>query len=258
MDPHRKGLMISSVLGTGLGFQAPVLCLGPSVPYANQTLYLRLDLPELRQATPESIPDTTWVFRKKAGEPGLLLPPLARYWERLAPDRQSAAEANLGWLASNPGMLSRIVQWHRDFRYPKVPDLDVDAALYETGFLSRRQQEWCRQFHGATLDQRTAMVDRQADGLLRELAERILMRNYADRLAHWSPRNWAAFERRVHPAGEVDTLVDFKGKRRTTPARAARAIDRLSREGRLDADQQRLMDDLAAYVQETFPRSAGA
>jgi exodeoxyribonuclease-1 len=55
-----------------------VICLGQHRHYKNQTLWLRLDLPELQNTTKETIKENTWVLHKRFGEPGFLLPPLQR------------------------------------------------------------------------------------------------------------------------------------------------------------------------------------
>jgi exodeoxyribonuclease-1 len=83
LGEHRKGLMVSSEYGPGQMYQIPVLSIGNSIPYSNQTLWLRLDLPELRETKTGSIAESTWIVRKRYGEPGILLPPNQRYMKFL-------------------------------------------------------------------------------------------------------------------------------------------------------------------------------
>jgi len=52
---HKMGLMVDNGFGTELNYQVPVIYIGDSIPYSNQTLWLRLDLPELQLATPDTI-----------------------------------------------------------------------------------------------------------------------------------------------------------------------------------------------------------
>ena len=42
---HRNGLMVSGEYGPEQNYQAPVISIGTSIPYPNQTLWLRMDLP---------------------------------------------------------------------------------------------------------------------------------------------------------------------------------------------------------------------
>ena len=86
---HVRGLMVSGEYGRDQNYQIPVISIGTSIPYPNQTLWLRLDLPQLRETTPQTIADTTWVIRKRLGEPAILLPPHDRYWEKLGKDRSA-------------------------------------------------------------------------------------------------------------------------------------------------------------------------
>lgn len=72
---HLKGLLVSHELGPDSNYQAPVLFIGHSIPYSNQSLWLRLDQPELQNITSDSIDENSWVFRKRFGESPFILPP---------------------------------------------------------------------------------------------------------------------------------------------------------------------------------------
>ena len=249
---HRKGLMISSEFGPGCFYQAPVLSIGKSVPYRNQTLWLRLDLPELKGATPDTISETTWVVRKKIGEPGFLLPPLDRYWNQLKAERRETVRENIQWLQSNPALFQEIIQYHRDYRYPIVPDLDADAALYQIGFLSPEEQNLCRRFHQASFEERTRMINRFPGTELREVATRILLRNYQSQLTGKLLKIFSTFMERVNPRTEDAAMVDYRGNRRTTPLKALAEIRRLKQTAGLDPNQVKLLDALAGYITERF------
>ncbi len=119
---HRLALLVAGELGTRQRFQAPVVALGASIPYPKQSLWLRLDTPALRACRAETIPESTWVFRKRAGEPGILLPPIARYLEALEADRREELEKNLAWIRSQPALFEAIAGHHRRFRYPFHPE----------------------------------------------------------------------------------------------------------------------------------------
>jgi exodeoxyribonuclease-1 len=137
---HSFGLLVSHEMGKDNSYQAPVISIGNSFPYSNQTLWLRLDLPELRTTTPDNLADTSWVVRKRVGEPPFILPPHDRYLQRLPEERRNIARDNLKWLSSHPEIFRAIIDFHRNFRYPEIPDLDPDAALYQMGFLSSGEE----------------------------------------------------------------------------------------------------------------------
>lgn len=249
---HSQGLMIGSEYGPEQQYQVPVLAIGRSIPYSNQTLWLRLDLAELRNTQPENIADTTWVIRKRFGEPGIILPPHARYWKYLSPERTAIVEENLDWLQSHPALFQNIIQYHREFSYPKIPDLDVDAALYEGGFLSRREEELCRQFHAAPPADKHPIVERFPKAATREIARRLLFRNYPEDLPDPLSKEFEAYMHRVNPLFDEDVLRDYRGERRMTPAVAISEIQDLRNESTLDRRQLELLDDLERHIMEKF------
>jgi len=251
--PHTLGLLAASALGFKNNFQAPVLFIGGSRAYKNQTLWLRLDLPELQTTRPDALDENTWVFRKKAGEPGLILPPLDRYREKVGPERTRIAEANLQWLQDNPDIFQEIVRYHADFRYPEIPDLDVDAALYQSGFWSGGDQDVCRSFHAAPADEKAGLINRFKDRGLRQLARRVLFRNFPESASSGRIKKEAArFILKIAPPPGEPGIPDFRGQERRTPARALGEIKAIRAAGDLDASGQALLASLETYINDTF------
>lgn len=245
---HTMGLLIGSEFGPELQYQAPVLYIGDSVPYANQTLWLRLDLPELQKAVPNDTAKSTWVIRKRLGEPPIILPPLSRFMALLNNDRKGVVRENLDWICAHPALFQEIIHFHQQYRYPEIPDLDPDAALYRIGFLSHSETKVCRRFHTATPAEKAQIISQFPREEIRSLAARILFRNYPE----FAPRAYApAYEsylRRVNAPSADEALCDYKGAKRTTPAEALMEIDRLRKESSPDADQNRLLTELADYL----------
>ena len=99
---HLKALVVSGEYGPGQNYQVPVVSIGTSIPYSNQTLWLRMDLPQLHQTTADTIAETSWIIRKRMGEPVILLPPQERYWKLIGKERNAVFEENLKWLKENP------------------------------------------------------------------------------------------------------------------------------------------------------------
>ena len=249
---HKMGLMVDNGFGTELNYQVPVIYIGNSIPYTNQTLWLRLDLPELQLATPETIEKTSWVVRKKIGEPEIILPPYDRYWQSLSDERRAIVEENRQWLISHPDIFKQIIDYHCQYTYPVIPDLDPEAALYEMGFLSRKEQELCRQFHLEPLSEKVNFINKFSPLITRILAERILCRNYFQNLPKQIMKNYNRYLSRVNPRSEDDALLDFKGEKRKTPLSALSDINRLKKERNLDNHQLDLLNGLEDYLRKTF------
>ena len=251
---HRNGLMVGSEFGPEQNYQVPVLSIGRSIPYQNQTLWLRLDLPDLRETASETISDTTWVIRKRYGEPAIVLPPRERFLKYLNQERSDAVEKNLRWIKENPNIFQEIIRHHREYAYPEIPDLDVDAALYQIGFKSRQEEELCRSFHAASLPEKVKMVRRFPSTETRRLAGRVLCRNYTIDLPEEIDAEYKNYVQRVNPSSDDDAMLDFRGERRTTPSGALLEINRLRNEVDLNTEQRLLLDDLENYIRNSFIR----
>lgn len=249
MGAHPLGLLTSGEFGTRQAFQAPVLAIGNSIPYPKQTLWLRLDLPHLRQTRIEAIADTTWVARKRFGEPAILLPPHERYIERIDPERRQCMQQNLEWLASHPSIFERIIRHHRHYRYPFIPDLDADAGLYQNGFFTRPDEALCRTFHAAALPGKIEALDRFAGREARLLAARLLFRNFAAELPDPLRTACAAFLQRIRRG---EPMLDFTGIPRRTPLSALHEINELRSAAGGDAEQLDILTEVESYIRTHF------
>ena len=254
LGEHRKALMVSSEFGPQQMYQIPVLSIGDSIPYPNQTLWLRLDLPELRKTKTKAIDEFTWIVRKRFGEPGILLPPNKRYLKFLSDSRKAVVAENLNWLQSNPSKLQQIISYHREYRYPFIPNLDPDAALYQIGFFTPFDEKLFREFHAAPLDEKEAIARRLKSQDARKLAARLLCRNYPQQISPDLASEFEAYLRRINPNREDDAIVDYRGEPRMTPFAALAEIRHFKKSGELDNNQMKLLNDLQNYIKSNFPK----
>ena len=249
---HRQGLMISGEYGSRRNYQVPVISIGNSIPYSNQTLWLRMDQPQLRETTSQSIADTTWVIRKRMGEPGILLPPHDRYWKRIGDERITLFNENLDWLRNHSDVFEKIIDYYRTFRYPFIPDLDADASLYQIGFYSRADEALCRKFQEAGPADKAKLIEQFSSPDARSLAGRVLGRNYPETLPIEHAAGFEQYMKRVNPAREKDALIDYREQRRTTPRDALAEINRIRQERELEIKQLKLLEDLENYIRTRF------
>lgn len=249
---HRRALMVSGEYGPGQNYQVPVISIGNSIPYSNQTLWLRMDLPQLRETTANAIEETSWIIRKRLGEPGILLPPQKRYWQRIGRERNANFEENLKWVQRNMEIFQRIISYYQDFRYPFIPDLDADASLYQIGFYSRADEKICQLFQRAAFDQKAGYIGQLSNPAARSLAQRVFFRNYPDAVPAEYARAHSEYMSRINPAAQKDAIEDYRGEKRTTPRGALAEIAQLKQAEDLDERQRDLLDDLAEYIKTTF------
>ena len=249
---HCQALAVSGEFGPGQNYQVPVISIGNSIPYSNQTLWLRMDLPQLRQTNADTISETSWIIRKRMGEPAILLPPQDRYWKLIGKERSTVFDENLSWLQENPDLFQEIVTYYREFRYPFIPDLDPDAALYQIGFYSRADEKCCRMFHKASPDQKATIISQFSSPVARTLARRIIYRNYYEDNLFPYDEDHRGYMKRINPLSQEDAIGDYRGDKRTTPSGALAEIAQLKRAGDLDDHGQRLLDDLEGYINARF------
>lgn len=244
LEAYPAGLLVHPRIGRQNNFRAPVLFLGTSEVYQNQTLWLRLDEPALAAITEETVAES-YVIRKRLGDVGFVLPPESKL---LADERRELVLKNVHWLRNHRAILEALQAYHRQFRYPEVPDVDADAALYEQGFMKDVEKVRCQRFHDAPPWEKSALVG-DFSGYTRLLAERVLARNY--RLAYRFD-SYQDYLRRVQMVGEPGPPQDYKGNPRRTPAEVLLKIRQRRAEGGLDADDEEILADLEAYVRYTF------
>jgi exodeoxyribonuclease-1 len=249
---HLSGIMTGSKFGAESLYQSPVLYLGDSIPYKNQSLWLRLDQPELQNTVDDSVFETTRAIRKRMGEPEIILPPLDRFMVHLSPDRKAVMDENIRWLKAEKKRFYAIVREYCEFRYPDVPDVDPDAALYTSGFLSKEAERLCALFHRNLGEKGIALVDGFGQAHLKQLALRIFLRNFDNTDFNGYEGERLAYLERVNALDELSAMVDYRNERRLTPGKALEQIGELRRENLCDGEQTALLDDLESYVKERF------
>ena len=235
IDKLTEAIIVDSVFGVANNYQLPVQFLGLHNHYKNQSLWLRLDTVELTKTTIDSIPETTYVVHKKPGETGLLLPFIDRFKQYFNKERLELVATNRQWLQSNPHLLEEIAYYYQEYKYPVIPEADIDTTLYYDGFWNDYEVALCNKFQQAPLSEKAPLVEQFPDSKLRSLAIRILARNYPDYL----PECYSA---------EHNTNIDYQGHKRLTPDVALREIIELQKSGKLTAKQTSLLVNLKEYI----------
>ena len=84
----KEGIIVHGRLGPGMRYLAPVLELGQHKHYKNQTVWLRLDAPELSKVSIDQLKNHKLTFNRKPAEQQILLPSNPRYDRFLSKRRQ--------------------------------------------------------------------------------------------------------------------------------------------------------------------------
>lgn len=168
-------LMVSASFGSKNNYIAPVIHVGESLPYKNQTLWIRLDFEKEFEAE-AGIADL-FVIRKRLGDQLIVLPSLDRFQAKVTPQAQTISDRNLATIQANPDLFLKTVQYHQEYEYPLIPDIDPDAALYQSGFFSHSEKKEISLFHSSG-EQKTIVCEKFQSMRVKTMANRILLRNF--------------------------------------------------------------------------------
>ncbi len=245
---NTMALCVNGKFGSKDHFQCPVLLLGNHEHYKNQTIWLRLDNPELTELTIETIAEKTWGVNKKPGEPNFMLPCKPRFLSQMDSARIKQAEKNSEWLKKNPSMLDEIKNYYVHYKYPVFPKTDIDASLYLNGFWSKEDEFFCHRFHAVDNQKKAGLLAGVSNPNLKMLALRVMGRLSPDLLSPADLDSFADYMRCVNAPDEKDTLIDYQGKKRLTPLAALREIEQIRSEKALDEADLQLLEEYEAYL----------
>ena len=249
---YPQAIMVSGRFGADAQYHVPVLSLGQHWHYKNQSCWLRLDQENLREATLETLSDHIWVINKKWGEPPIMLPALPRFVQKLGEVRIKEIKENKKWLEQNPDVFLAIIEKTLDYTYPKVEGVDVDAALYMSGFLAPWEERLCQQFHAVKSDEKAVLLAK-FEGLvgkngLKIRAMRLLGRLSPEDLPEESQLDFYHYLEQITSFDDEDLLIDFRGEKRRSVSDSFEKIQMLREERELSDEQQGLLDELEAYI----------
>ena len=178
-EPYKGvGIMVSLRFGYAQEYQAPVINIGAHHLYKNQSVFLRLDQQiDLSEQGLEKL-----VIKKKAGEPGFVLPYSDKYSARLPGHIKELVEENLKTLSSED--VQTLLQHCRHLAPEQREYVDLDARLYLQGFLSKEEQSWCEQFHLAQENAKSELLNSVTSDSLKEQALRFLWRTQPEQIPH--------------------------------------------------------------------------
>ena len=245
---YQQALLIDGALGPAKFYQSPVVSLGVHYHYKNQSLWLPLDLFPLSQVTSDNIARATFIKRKRFGEPPILLPLIDRFSSYLNGDRLMLIADNVTWIQKNKQLFLEIAEYHKDYKYPDVPNIDVDAALYQIGFIKEHEQLKCNDFHAREPQEKITLVDKFSSLNLRTQAIRILGRNYPEILIKEKSLN-AEFSEYLRKIKSGEIIINYKSEMRLTPQAALVEIENLRQTKNLNERQDNLLTELSRYIQ---------
>ena len=133
--------------------------------------------------------------------------------------------------------MQAITEYHLNFTYPVLPETDIDAALYQRGFMSDLIKHIAAEFHAANFAEKSGIAQKFSSDW-RDLAERILWRQ-----AGSIPRSSPFYSKSAR-------MVDYRGQEKLTIPAALTEVQVLLQEA--DAGDVSLLQDLEIWLHEQY------
>lgn len=246
---YSEGIVFEGVFGAKNYFQCPVLGLGWHNHYQNQSLWLKLDTEKLVNLTSTTIPASfDIIYRKKVGECGFLLPPNERFSRYLTDERRQRVAENKLWIEKNPQLFAELVNYHREYKYPIVPNIDIDAALYQNNFRSKSEEAWCRRFHAVDLKDKINLLNNVPSENLKNQAIRVLGRNYREVLQVKIGAEFDLYLAKIKNHDTESIPIDYRSRKHLTLSIALKELIELKKNKDLDTKQLDLLGELENFL----------
>lgn len=215
IEDHRFRIciMVSASFGPTVNYMVPVIHLGPSVAYKNQSLWLRLDSDDILGMDSKVDIKDTFVIRKRPADGLIVLPALERFWHKLPGDSQQKACENMEKIRHQ--RFFEFVEFHSQYTYPFIPELDPDAALYQDGFFSFQEKKEINGIHQSIkhmtrTDAKEKRFEKINSPRVRQLADRILVRNFYDAADSRQKREYGVYLDRLRSSRQKDQIIGYK------------------------------------------------
>lgn len=249
----KEAIMVDTSFGSTHDFQSVVLCLGRHNQYKNQSMWLRLDMNDFSDVTLDNFVEKTWVVTKKPGQAGICLPTIDRFMTYINAERRALINKNLDWIQNNISLFKEICRYHQEFTFPKIPNIDADAALYQMGFLLPHESQLCQTFHEVSNIEKTTIINQFSNPILREQAIRCLGRNIPESLTDEMQAEFDNYLNAINSYDEQFSPLDYKGQHRLTPRKALHETEKLlANPTELDNEQLKLLEELKSYLTTHF------
>ena len=102
--------MVSASFGPKNNYVAPVIHIGESLPYKNQSLWIRLDLEEVFEKNENADIFDLFVIRKRPGDQLIVLPFLDRFQARITTKAQKILGQNIEKIQLYPDLFLKTIQ----------------------------------------------------------------------------------------------------------------------------------------------------
>lgn len=248
-NEYKFGLLIDGNFGNNKYYQIPVIFLGWHKYYKNQSIWFPLDSICLSKKTNiEDITKNISIYRKRFGENPFLLPWTKFFIQHLKSDRLQVIFNNLSWLNKNKSFLNDLSFHYRNLKYSYIKNLDIDASLYQKGFMNIKQVSQCNYFHKIDPESKIHYLDEIDDLQLKEQMIRILGRNYHQILSQ-NKKYFLNFKTYLTLFKKNNLIMDYKNQPKLNTINALKKIKDIFQTHNVNEKQREILISLFKYIQ---------
>ena len=227
-----------------LGYKNQCCCaallLGRHHAYRNQTLWMKLDYPDISDYFHSSDKNPR-IMHRRDGEPGFILPWEKSYNHIIGDERIKNVKHNISWLEENSDFLEGLVNNQKDKEYESIDNLDLDASIYTDGLFDSNEQSNIKLFHSSDIDKKVEYLS-SLNNRIKELGLRVIFRNYPDQLDNDI--------RELVVSSIIDSdSMNMKKEKRRTPIDAVNEANKMIRDNQMDKEQVNIITDYITYLQ---------
>ncbi|MDF1653514.1 MAG: exonuclease domain-containing protein [Coxiellaceae bacterium] len=245
-QPFHEAIAVQGSLGYRNNFCAPVLHIGQHKHYKNQSLWLRLDNEDLSTLTHDTIAEKTFVIKKRAAEPPIILPTKDRYLTQINQERLDRAKQNQQFLNDHPEILTAIQQYHQHFTFDSVEGTDIDSDLYQIDFPSRSDTQLCQRIHQSPPAKWTQLAEQFDQRVYQQLVDRLLARHFPDECSAEQKQQFDAYLHQIIEGNEK--RKDFRGQFQLSISEAQQELNQLLQQADLSAHQRQLLETYQQHL----------
>ena len=244
----KVGIYVGAKLGLKSNYCAPVIFLCPRPGQPDTCYFLRLDHYDFTNYNVENFSQKIekGIIMKKFGEPNFIIPFTDQYFKAINEHIITLAKENLNWIKHNPIAIDELIKSLPETKYEKIENLDVDASLYELGFFSSDEKIQINNFHSKSLKDKLDYTNTLPTGRVKELAIKIIGRNYFNDLSDESLIDYDKYLNSIF--FDKPIKADYKNDLRIDPMQLLNETKDLLRNKELDVRDYEILNSLKELI----------
>ena len=237
---YKLGVFTDISLGYESKCCCAALCIGKHQTYKNQSLWMKMDYPDVSNYFNDADSQPR-ILKRKDSEPSFILPWEKSYNYILGDSRIKNVEDNINWLNENPSMLNNFISDSITNKYDEVENLDIDASIYTDGLFKSHELSDINIFHDSNMESKISLICSMDNQRISHLASRIIFRNFSSHLS-------IDLKEKIKNEIICTDYISLKGKSRRTPEEAMEESKSILTTEDIDSEQIKILNDYIEYL----------